>query len=445
MARRRKKRGGARSDSTRSTLRFEVKDILFVHAGPSDPEARVVGSLRVPGVDARFRLSMKRLNDGRWGLVHQSYPGLPPALLESGEVTQGLVNASAKMLYPVNMWADAQGEHGARIVANQQLAPADVRDRVFFSLRPDMIALPSPAWERLWWRIERRAEWDPHFAVNGFSREEVLESVPVLKAMFPAEWVKARCQPAEGAAPHDPDSKSLPDHWFPAYTLWYAARGVTCVDPAWNYLVEIAQALGELDGVPGLSRAQKQLTRSPGVRHAICLAAVLKARGLLLGLEPKMGGGFNDLDCSVGGVRFHVELKELTGASPRTALRDEIEEKVKKLPREPEYPVILHVVWNQAESLPGDSDATLRSAAESVLPELPARISAVVVSSCCVDAGGGRTKWRLLAALVNPDAVRPITEAHLRAAFASTGDPIMYPTFGIGPFMHYAVETPSSG
>src|SRR5690349_14659108 len=110
--------------------------------------------------------------------------------------------------------------------------------------RFELLGLARPEWSSLWEGITERVRWDPEFRVHGVSPERVRASVPVLRQLFPMDWVRRKYR---DESPDRADagmwSDYEPDVFFPAYHLARTGLGATCKDPGWNYVIALAEAI----------------------------------------------------------------------------------------------------------------------------------------------------------------------------------------------------------
>lgn len=297
-----------------------------------------------------FGLALAPKPDGEWLLKETRSTASIKDFVNTQEVLQVLVNRAGKLLEPVNIWPSESSNHeGALLSLNLKLAPPEVSHKVCISYRPNMLSLPTSNWEHLWTMIEGRVQADNYFTVQGFSKNDITMAIEELKLLFHSDWVRARYQATSNqncipkmAEDFPPDS----EYWFPSYHFARTALGSMCIDPGWNYLVEIGLSIRELKNFDGLEKLKRQLMRSPGTQHHLCLAAELYRRGFLVALEPATGSGnyTNDLLAKINETEYHIEVKEFSSKNPGNQLRKEIRKKSEALPNTPAGPVIFHAV-----------------------------------------------------------------------------------------------------
>jgi len=426
-------------------LHYEFHSIRFANdSNANTGMAYTSGKVSVAGVDGRFGLALSPMDGGEWKLRDTRCSGDFAELLRCKEVLQELVNRAALLLKTINVWAEeaASGE-GAKLFVNQQLAPSQFSGRVMISFRPDMLSLPMAQWDDMWSLIEGRVRNDPYFRVHGFGGDEVQQAIQALKQIFPGSWVRKRYRRQDGANPKM--ASDLPqdsEGWFPASHLARSALGAICIDPGWNYLTEIGLSILELQGFNGLQRLKKQVSRSPGTQHHLCLAAELFRRGHLLALEPSTGSGgaSNDLLVRCGDRQYEIEVKEFSSTNPASNLAREIENKCKKLPERLERPVVFHAVLLEKGKFEKSKEDLFFEAVRELAPNMSRKISAVVAGRRFVDASGGRVKRDAEVRILNPDAFVPSNTEDLAALFAKNYDSVQYPVFGIGSFFNFTTE-----
>jgi len=421
-----------------STIHYEIRALRFGHHGEDDLSVAIARGDATVDEDAwRFELVLTPVADGQWRLVNLGWvtDGPPPAILNDQQFVKALVNCSARLLDTINMWPSEQTCNGARLCLNERIIPDNVQDKVLVSFRANMLSVPSARWQHLWNHIERRVDADSFFEVLGFDRATVQRVLPLIKEVFSNDWTCARYAAAGNSGMAD-EFEPGTEGWFPAYHLARTAHGAICRDPGWNYLVEIGLALEKLRGFEGADRLKRQLTRSPGTQHHVCLAADLHERGVLRGLEPPTGVGAasNDLLVALGEKLFQVEVKEFTSRTPARRLRKEIADKVGKLPKTPEQPVVFHVVVSENGVFEKEREKCFLDAVVELQSSLPDQISAIVAGKRFVDSKGGRVKRDIGRVVTNPTAIVPIDEKDIRVVFEANYCNIEYPLYGIGSF-----------
>jgi hypothetical protein len=223
--------------------------------------------------------------------------------------------------------------------------------------------------------------------------------------------------------------------WSPAFILARTALGSVCVDPSWNYLVELGLALQELAGFDGMERLRGKLPRSPGTQHHVCMAAELYRRGLLEGLEPAAGAGAasNDLLVGTGADAFQVEVKEFSSSTPSRTLAKELTTKQAQLPAQPLIPTVFHAVLSETQALEKEREQEFCDRVRELV--IPTKISAIVIGRRFIDGAGGRVKRDVVAVLLNPNAVQPIAAPLLEYVFQKNYDALVYPVHALGSTM----------
>ncbi len=385
-----------------------------------------------------FMLRVSQVPSGEWRLEDLAWRSPPSQDFRSRELLRGMVDLAARLLRTVNTWWGEQHEGAAKLVFNEMIPPSGTVPRVCFSFRPQILSIDPPPWSNLWELIQARIRWDPSFWVQGICETEVLQAVGHLERIFPSDWVRAQYKKhgvGEGSCLMNWPMPSSSPTWFPAFHLARTAAGAVCVDPAWVYLIEIGLARQGLEGVPGIHILERQLTRSPGSRHHLCMGAMFHARGLLLELEPNAASGNNDLLVKGSESLYEIEVKEFTSERPLDRLQSEIGRKVATMPRKPELPVVIHVVLADGHGADPLREATFLETLATLAENLPPQISALVGGRCFLDASGSAVKRDAQQIVLNPAAIVPSSEQDLEALFAENYDTILYPTFGFGNFV----------
>lgn len=403
--------------------------------------ARTSGELKVGDQSGPFGIALSPGGNGEWILRDTRVRHEMKAAL-SKEVMPLLVNRAAKLLKTTNMWPEQQTDGAARIFTNQMLPPSEVADKVVISFRPDMLCLPVAKWDSMWDWIEARVANDDFFSVQGFGEAELLRAIHQLKDLYPSEWVAARYREASGQSAPTLGTEYSPQAagWYPACHLARTALGAICIDPAWNYLVELGLSIDELSGFDRLDDLKKQVVRSPGTQHHLCLAAELRHRNFLMSLEPLTGSGSatNDLRVQIAEDEYDIEVKEFSSASPAKRLINELYEKNMTLPLSPSRPVVFHVVLVERGMFDPKLEQKFYEDVRGLMANIPEKISAVVAGRRFVDSTGGRIKRDTQIILLNPRAIRPCRKEYLEQIFEKNYKDLTYPLFGIGSFFHFA-------
>jgi hypothetical protein len=382
-------------------------------------------------------------DDGEWKLIGRRWVTNRPNL-EEKDFLQTMVNKAASIIKTTNMWAGEQTPQGGKVKINQMKVPDEDLEYNSVSFRSNLLNMPSPLWRELWSRIDNRVEYDSFFRIHGFSKEEIRVGIDQLKKVFPWEWVRTQYKkprpetdPSMGAHfPPEIEGTS----WFPAYHLARTALGAICVDPGWNYLLEIGLSINDLSNFPKINTLLRQVTRSPGTQHHLCLAAELHKRGLLKGLEPPTGAGSatNDLLVNWQEQTYAIEVKEFNLNNPLKKLKTELQDKVLKLPKVTKTSVIFHIVLREGGERELKGERAFFEKIEQIADEIPVQISAVVAGARFVDSTGGRVKRETSKIILNPKAINPSDESNLQEIFKNNYDEIVYPTSGIGTFFYFS-------
>lgn len=326
---------------------------------------------------------------------------------------------------------------------NQQLAPHEFQEKVHFSARLDALDLPDDEWTTLWGRIESRCKFDPHFRVTGRDRNDALDAINHLRRTFDFKWVRSCYRENVGNTGSLRLSHQLPREargWFPAFHLARTAIGALCVDPAWNYLIDIGIAIGKLKNFPGAGRLIKELAHNPGSQHNLCMAAEFMERGILVGLEVPTGvsDASNDLLVKFDGRAYAVEVKEFLTSKPIRNLLSEIAEKVEKLPPTPELPVIFHVTIAETDGTRIRMESEFFESLSALAEGLPPKISGIVGGTRFVDAIGGPVKRDTRIIALNPNALRRSELRDLESIFSKNFNHVTYPHYGISSFIDWS-------
>ncbi|MEC8812659.1 MAG: hypothetical protein VXY23_15200 [Pseudomonadota bacterium] len=428
-------------------LRCEVVDVNFVHSSELNEEGALLTFDVSNGVDSYLVISFViPRDDGEWVIRKIHWVAGRP-LIDEDKFAKFLVNTSEKILRTTNFWSGEQLASSAKMFANQKRVSDEDIGTNSISNRFSMLEAKYPPWEELWQRIENRVNHDEYFRVHGFDKDQVLSGIQHLKSVFPWEWVKARYREGPFASNPPLMSDGFPPEghnaWFPAYHLARTALGSICVDPGWNYLIEIGLSISELSGFNKIDVLTNKLTNSPGTQHHLCFAAELYRKGYLLDLEPPTGSGnaSNDLLARINNDHFSIEVKEFTPNNPIKKLRKELADKIHKLPKNTTDSVVFHIVLREE----GDRDVIKEQAffgdVQSISREIHDLISAVVVGSRFVDASGGRVKRETKGILLNENAKNPASSDSLAQLFENNFDEIVYPCHGIGTFFYAAKQS----
>ena len=264
-----------------------------------------------------------------------------------------------------------------------------------------------------------------------------------LEKTFPPSWVRKLYKdvtdtksPLMGS--HFPPESSL--SWFPAQHLARTANGTICIDPGWNYLVEIGLAIETLQNEQKIDKLITKLCKNPGIQHHLCLAAELQGKGYLHSLEPSTGSGnaTNDILARINDREYGIEVKELISNNPKLKLLQEIKDKAKKSPLEPTHPIIFHVVLSEKRGGKNDHIKTKEFIDKigDISDDMPQNISAVVIGRRQIDPTGGKVKREVAEIVLNSKANKPSIEKDLRELFKSNFKKILYPYLEIGTLFY---------
>lgn len=289
-------------------------------------------------------------------------------------------------------------------------------------------------WNQLWSSIENRLMYDPEFSITGFTRQDALDAIAVLKSIFPGDWVRKRFQKFVGKSSEPGMWEPMAaDKGFPAYLLARTATGFACKDPGWNYLITLARSCTLLKNFANGKRLVRNIAKEPGHIHQINFSALLLKRGMLVEIEPSTGSGNakHDLAARIDDRIIDIEIKSLTTSSPSRRVTDEIAEKCKKLPSTSSRPVVFFVLLVEKSDTDHKSWSEHFNEITSTVFQSTTKISAVVIGKMFVDAAGGEIKWSFEKFLLNQKASRQIPEDQLRKIFAPNWVSLSYPLMPI--------------
>ncbi|SFC47656.1 SEC-C metal-binding domain-containing protein [Pseudoalteromonas denitrificans] len=408
-------------------------------------EVFVSGELSTESSRYLFSLFTTQLDDGNWKMKKLIWISTPPPFLDQKEFSRTLINKFYTLMKTINMWAGKQLSGSAEMLVNEIRTPDEALATNTVSFRSNLLNLPVNQWNEMWDRIDRRIHFDSDFRVHGFSQTEVLIAIKSLMNVFPSDWVRARYREnsKNGDKPKfgDPFQPEASRSWFPAYHLARTALGAICVDPGWNYLIEMGLSIKELDGFKESDKLLQQLTNNPGTQHHLCLAAELHSRGLLVGLEPQTGSGnaTNDLLVKKNKNCYAIEVKEFTSKKPKNTLLKELNDKSNKLPKVPENPVLFHVVLREKGRLDAKKEKGFIDEVSSGNFNIPQKISAIIIGTRFVDSNGGRVKRETKKIILNSKSINKnqIDMNDLKEIFNNNYSNVCYPCYGIGTFFHF--------
>lgn len=430
-----------REVTDQSKIAYAFKDIHFGSNSKLKNYIQLVGDLFNLNNYNIFKLLMTPLINGEWQLRELSWTYNPDQI--TNDLAQELINKASQLVTATNMWAGDQINGGAQVLLNQKRIPDEAFSTNTVSFRSSLLSLPIDNWDTLWDRIEQRIHFDSFFRVHGFSKEEVLRSLKILKNIFPSEWVKARYRKANPNANSvklgDKFSQGMSKSWFPAYHLARTALGAICVDPGWNYLIDIALSVQELETFKECKKLTDELCKNPGTRHHLSLAAELYKKNFLVGLEPPTGAGSatNDLLVKINGNQYAIEVKEFISNDPLKKLKMEMKNKSEKLPANPDCPTIFSIVLRDEGEINIKKEKDFLKNLDTIKTGFPRNISAVVASSRFIDSTGGRIKRKIEKIVLNPSFTSNNSLADLEMLFQNNYSEIKYPCYGIGSFFYF--------
>jgi len=418
---------------------FVINEINFgSFLGDGGNQVEVKGELKLKLITHKFRMVISLLESGDWKFHEMGWRPKAPNIENKLDVIKPILDKSAQVLKTTNMWSGEQFDKSAEIIMNQIKVPKNAESTNAISFRAAILNLKNSNWNSMWGLIDNRVKHDSFFKVHGFSKEEIILAIDFLRKIFPSDWVKSKYK--KGGVLHlgddfPPESKD----WFPAYHFARTANGSICIDPGWNYLIEIGLSISELQSFPELKRLLNELVRSPGTRHHLCLAAELFKRGYLVGLEPMTGSGSatNDLLVKINKSGYGIEVKEFSSKYPIKVLKKELLDKAGKLPNKLTHPTIFHIVLIEDGNPDPKREQDFLDSLDSLINEIPVKISAVVVGTRFVDASGGRIKRDLGKIVINPHAILPVDNSDLEELFKRNYTECLYPIHSIGTFFYF--------
>jgi hypothetical protein len=325
----------------------------------------------------------------------------------------------------------AENVGGAKIQVGHTLMNAEQEQASFAIFRGDILTFYRLGWSHLWSAIDNRLSYDPEFWVNGFTRQDAVRAVAVLKSIFPWEWTRKRYR----SAAKNPSTVGMwnemqADQGFPAYHFARTAIGCICKDPGWNYLITLAQSCNNLNSYPRGPSFLKRIASNPGDIHHANFAGYLHQRGMLAEIEPPTGSGSatNDLAAKIGETIVDIEMKSLTSNEPARQIGQEVLDKCRKLPALPKRPIVFFALLVEKSSA-GEAK-TQQQQLDSITTSLmknTAGVSAVVVGRMFIDSAGGPIKWNFEKFLINEQAHHRVDELLLRQIFKPNWERICYP------------------
>jgi hypothetical protein len=329
----------------------------------------------------------------------------------------------------------AENAKGANVRVGYTFMNSEQESTSFAIIRGDILTFYRLDWPSLWLAIENRLAHDPEFWVNGFTRQDAVKAVGMLKTVFPWEWTRKRYRnAAKKPSKVGMWDEMQADHGFPAYLFARTAICCICKDPGWNYLITLAQSCNDLKNYPNGPSFLKRIASNPGDIHHANFAGYLHQRGMLSEIEPTTGSGnaTNDLAAEIGGTVVDIEMKSLTSSEPARQIRQEVLDKCRKLPPLPKRPIAFFALLVE-KSLAGESK-TQQQQLDTITTDLmtnSAGVSAIFVGRMFVDAAGGPIKWNFEKFLVNEHAHHCVDESLLRQIFKPNWEQISYPCMPI--------------
>ncbi|WNB18023.1 hypothetical protein [Marivirga arenosa] len=343
------------------------------------------------------------------------------------------------------MWYGEQTETGAKMILNELMPPAADKGKISCSFRNRLLSLPDSSWKRLWPLIKSRVDYDDFFWVQGLPKKLVSEAMERLEIIFPYEWIEKQFKTYLNKTEVDfaadlPQSESF---WYPSYHLARTALGAICVDPAWNYLIELAKSIDNLNGFPKVDQITRSITKQPGNQHHLCYASEFHDRNMLIELEPLIGKGSakNDLQVEYKGERIDIELKAFSSKTPETRIKKEIIKKLDQLPNELIHPLIFHLVIIENGQYDKEQEANFLNTVRSLEDSFLGKIHAVVAGRMFVDSSGGFLKRDFKEIRINSTSKFDLNEKSISEIFKPNFNEIKYPIYGIGSFFQFANES----
>lgn len=423
-------------------MKFKFIDINFSKTKSNDNVIILYGVLYNTEIGYDYILYLTTLEDGNLKLYNLIW-NHAPIKIDLTKLVQTLVNKSFQLTKTINMWSREQSKNSAKAIMNEIKVPDSATSTNSISFRSNLLELPLNKWDSIWERINNRILFDDYFRIHGFSTSEVLSSIEILKIIFTSDWVKARYKEIDTTNNHPtmgmPFERNKSNSWFPAYHLARTALGAICVDPAWNYLIEIGLSINELKNFKKTKLLVKSLSRNSGDQHNICLAAELYKKNYLVGLEPSTGAGSatNDLLVLINENYYAIEVKEFSSKKPIKSLKMELADKCKKLPKIPKYPVIFHIVLKDNEKNQLKKENDFLNSLDSIITEIPKKISAIVIGNRFIDSTGGRIKRDVLKIIINDDSIQKSNYQDINKLFEKNFIEIVYPCTSVGTFIYF--------
>lgn len=360
----------------------------------------------------QFQCRVFCLSDGRWGLYEDElkfYPTFPCFfnLLYNSDALQNLENLRLKIVGAFGVTA-MQGipaeEGGFRVRLHQIFADSKVIKDAFGVVRSNIISIYRPSWQSLWEVITNRAEFDPQFVVDGYSKGEALAALQNLARLLPADWIKSKYASAAQVEAsrvniwQDIDQGS--ECWFPVAQLVRIANGFLCKDEHLNALVSLGLQAESLRSMPGGNRMLERVGKL-GFFFQALLAARFIRLGLLRDVERQHGNTQDDLVVEATNLELGVEVKTVSENKLSAQwLQAIILDKTKKLPKRPARPVLLAVfpipgaptAESLASAAPGNRSKQLYEIIREINPDRfdwGQKVKGILVLTVHVDSGCG--------------------------------------------------------
>jgi len=426
-------------------ISYIIESLEFLSHNSTDC-ALLKGYLHNPKLRFPFQLFISHEGQGKWKyekliLSAHKLNSKTKKQFQSSDFKSQLVSKVSTVLTTINMWYGEQSKQGGKSNLNQFYPPEDAIDKVSVSFRSNVLDIPNTSWDRLWELIKLRANNDEFFWVQGFSQEELFESIEELEQIFPASWIKKQFKDDETGEYHSLNFE-LPQEskfWYPSYHIARTSIGAICVDPAWNYLIELSNAIKELKSFPKLKSIKNSLTKQAGNQHHLCYANEFKKRKMLVELEPLIGNGpaKNDLLIKFNDQLIDIELKAFTSQSPENRIKKEISKKINQLPKNVARPLIFHLVLIENEGYNRTQELNFFESVRRIDSELLGDIHAVVAGRMFVDSTGGHLKRDIQAVNINSLSKFSISQEEIEEIFKPNYSEIIYPIYGIGSFIEF--------
>ncbi len=342
----------------------------------------------------------------------------------------------------------AENINGATVRIGHTSMNSEQEQASFAIFRGDILSFYRLDWPHLWSAIENRFSYDPEFWVNGFTRQDAVRAVTILKSVFPWEWTRKRYRSAaKKSSTVGMWDEMQANEGFPAYLFARTAIGCICKDPGWNYLITLAQACHNLKNYVKGPSFLKRIAGKPGDIHHANFAGYLHQRSMLAEIEPPTGSGSatNDLAAKIGETIIDIEMKSLTSNDPARQIRQEILEKCRKLPSIPKRPIVFFVLLVE-KSLAGE-EKTQQQELDSITANLmadSAGVSAIVIGRMFIDSTGGPIKWNFEKFLINEQACHCVDEPLLRQIFKPNWERIYYPCMPITFSYNLKAKSPTT-